>query len=82
MRDNKLQKICKNKDKLLIRIEKCLKNIFIYDATLDTHLDIRGAVRGVAVPSGVGTKILYLGGVRNVSKMCKNACFSHPPAAH
>ena len=51
------------------------------DATLDTHLDVRGAVRGVAVSSGV-SEILYLGGVRNVSKMCKNACFSHPPAAH
>ena len=51
------------------------------DATLDTHLDIRGAVRGVAGPAGV-VQILYLGGVRNVSKRVKNACFSHPPAAH
>ena len=39
------------------------------DATLDTHLDIRGAVRGVAGPAGV-TKIRlararYPGGVQN-----------------
>ncbi len=56
-------------------------NLMLDDATLDTHLDIRGAVRGVAGPAGFN-KILYFGGVRNVSKMCKNACFSHPPAAH
>ena len=33
------------------------------DATLDTHLDIRGAVRGVAGAIRGGFKILYLGGV-------------------
>ena len=51
------------------------------DATLDTHLDIRGAVRGVAVSSGV-PKYCIWGGCEIVSKMVKNACFSHPPAAH
>ena len=32
------------------------------DATLDTHLDIRGAVRGVAGARRGGTKYCILGG--------------------
>ena len=45
----------------------------------DSHLDIRGALTGVESDPCGWYKILYLGGVRNVSKMCQKCVFFTPP---
>ena len=48
------------------------------DATLDTHLDIRGAVRGVAVSFGV-PKYCIWGGCEMCQKWSKMRVFHTPP---
>ena len=49
------------------------------DATLDTHLDIRGAVRGVAGPAGVVPKYCIWGGCEMCQKCAKMRVFHTPP---
>ena len=50
------------------------------DATLDTHLDIRGAVRGVAVSSGVQNTV-FGGGAKCVKNVQKCVFFTPPRGA-
>ena len=51
------------------------------DATLDTHLDIRGAVRGVAGPAGVVQNTVFGGGAKCVKNVQKCVFFTPPRGA-